>query len=143
MRSVLAEARFLGIIRAELRAEVLAIRGAPKFNSSVVRSERRVAVGATAGAVVDVSAARDHRIPPASRDVTHGRSNESLPADFIIPEEDEEKRVQATRGSKFRSCGYRAPKLCGFCHGPCFLKSRQSGERFFCFHVAQRQQRGR
>jgi len=81
MRSVLAEARFLGIIRAELRAEVLAIRGAPKFNSSVVRSERRVAVGATAGAVVDVSAARDHRIPPASRDVTHGRSNESLPAD--------------------------------------------------------------
>jgi hypothetical protein len=61
----LAKLRFLGIVRAKLRAEVLAVRRPPDFNMTITKQERLVAERATEEvAMLEVLAACDHWIAP-------------------------------------------------------------------------------
>jgi hypothetical protein len=61
----LAKLRFLRIVCAKLRAEVLAVGGPPDLNMTISKQERLIAERAAEEiAVSDVLAARDHRIAP-------------------------------------------------------------------------------
>src|SRR4029453_5240801 len=64
----LAELRFLGVVSAKLRAEVLPGGRAPKFNVAVTGTERLSAEhAATRAAVDEIPAAHEHRsLPPNS-----------------------------------------------------------------------------
>jgi hypothetical protein len=63
----LSKVRFLRVIRAKLRTEVVAARRPPKFNITIAKTERLVAERAAGGiAVHEIPAARDHQIPPPS-----------------------------------------------------------------------------
>jgi hypothetical protein len=65
--TALSKARFLSVVRAKLRTEVVAVRRPPKFNVTIAGAERLVAEGAAGGAGVhEIPAARDHQIPPPS-----------------------------------------------------------------------------
>jgi len=56
--------RFLGVICAKLRTEVFAVRRPPNFNMAIPKKERLVAERAAGEiAILEVLAARDHRIP--------------------------------------------------------------------------------
>jgi hypothetical protein len=72
--AALAELRFLGVVSAKLRAEVLPGGRAPKFNVAVTGTERLSAEhAATRAAVDEIPAAHEHRSPPPNSAV--------LPAD--------------------------------------------------------------
>ena len=64
----LAKLRLLGIVRAKLRAEVLAVRRPPDFNMTITKQERLIAERAMKEvAMLEVLAARDHRIAPSNQ----------------------------------------------------------------------------
>jgi len=73
--ATLAELRLVGVVGAKFRAEVLAGRGAPKFNVAVAGAERRAAEHAAARAAVDeIPAAGEHRnlSPGTTRSLDRG-----------------------------------------------------------------------
>jgi len=67
--TALAKVRFLSVVCAKLRAEVITVSRPPNFN----RTEWLVAERAAAGAAVhEIPAARDHQIAPPSEKTTRG-----------------------------------------------------------------------
>ena len=58
---VLSKIRFLSVVGAKLRTEVVAVRRPPKFNVTIAGTERFAAEHAVDGAAVDkIPAAREH-----------------------------------------------------------------------------------
>ena len=59
--------RFLSIIRAKLRTEILATGSPPSFDVTVAAAEWLMEEGAADRAAIhEISAARDHQMPPPS-----------------------------------------------------------------------------
>ncbi len=72
----LAKLRFLSVVRAKFRTEVLTVRRAPNLNVTIAKQERLVAERATQEiASLEVLAARDHRIAPSN----HGQLEHFVP----------------------------------------------------------------
>lgn len=62
---VLSKIRFLSVVGAKLRTEVVTVRCPPKFKITIAETERLVAEHAAVWAIDDeISAARNHQIPP-------------------------------------------------------------------------------
>jgi hypothetical protein len=71
--TALSKVRFLSVVGAKLRTEVVTVRRSPKFNITIAGTERLVAERAACGAaVLEIPAARDHQIPPPSEKQKHG-----------------------------------------------------------------------
>jgi hypothetical protein len=69
---VLSKVRFLSVVGAKLRTEVVAVRRPPKFKITIAETERLVAEhAAVCTAVNEISAARNHQIPPPSKTFKH------------------------------------------------------------------------
>jgi hypothetical protein len=69
---VLSKVRFLSVVGAKLRTEVVAVGRSPKFKITIAKTERLVAEHAAVWAVVDeIPAARNHQICPAHRKGNH------------------------------------------------------------------------
>jgi hypothetical protein len=67
---VLSKVRFLSVVGAKLRTEVVAVRRPPKFKITIAETERLVAEHAAVWAVDDeISAARNHQIPPPEQNI--------------------------------------------------------------------------
>jgi hypothetical protein len=73
---MLSKARFLSVVGAKLRTEVVAVRRPPKFKITIAETERLVAEhAAVCTAVNEISAARNHQIPPRAK---HSTTNGSV-----------------------------------------------------------------
>jgi hypothetical protein len=73
---VLSKVRFLSVVGAKLRTEVVAVRRPPKFKITIAETERLVAEhAAVCTAVNEISAARNHQIPPRAK---HSTTNGSV-----------------------------------------------------------------
>ena len=69
---VLSKIRFLSVVGAKLRTEVVAVRRPPKFKITIAETERLVAEHAAVWAVDDeISAARNHQNSPLSETFKH------------------------------------------------------------------------
>jgi hypothetical protein len=67
---MLSKARFLSVVGAKLRTEVVAVRRPPKFKITIAETERLVAEhAAVCTAVNEISAARNHQIPPPEQNI--------------------------------------------------------------------------
>jgi hypothetical protein len=63
---VISKLRFLSIVGAELRTEVVATSRPPKFKVTIAETERLIAERAAVWTAVDeISAARNHPDPPS------------------------------------------------------------------------------
>jgi hypothetical protein len=71
---VLSKVRFLSVVGAKLRTEVVAVRRPPKFKITIAETDRRVAEHAAA-ADDEISAARNHQILPRAN---HANTNCSV-----------------------------------------------------------------